>query len=245
MQIRDFSVAAWIFYALIALFFGYLLFDAFGKPVGRTKPEPRQESNKSLSDANTQEAGHPVKADQPYKPYAYTGQAATDKENGLVLDEKLVALDADRSLIEAGLRDVANADNSFDVDRFLTNAKRTLELMLTAFQNRDRDQLQVLLKDDLYAAFEAAISAAEDSGDNAKLDLISIGDPRFVDAKMENTVGIVVLLARLEQLISKIDPDGADVEGLGETVVETAKYTFVRDVNDSKPNWYLQSIEDS
>ena len=231
---------AWIFYALIALFFGYLLYDAFGKPVGRTKPEPRQRSEE-----RRREDKPAPEVDEPYEPYAYTGDAPESGEGDFSLDEKFVAPGADRALIEAGLQDIMDADDRFEFDRFLTSAKRTLELMLSAFQARDREQLQILLKEDLYEAFSAAITAAEDAEDNSRLELIGIGEPRLVDAKMEDTVSLVVLTTRLEQLIVKRDPDGADVEGLGETVVETAEYTFVRDVNSDAPNWFLQAIDEA
>jgi len=61
---------------------------------------------------------------------------------------------------------------------------------------------------------------------------------------MEDTTAVIALTTRLEQLIVKRDADGGDVEGLGETVIETAEYTFVRDMNSGAPNWYLRSIED-
>lgn len=226
----------WLFFALIALFFGYLLFDAFGKPVGRTKPEPRQRRE--------QGAGQGDKAlDEPYEPYAYTG---TQPDEALIsLDEKQISPSADRALVNAGLNDIAEADERFEPQKFLKNATRTLELVLNAHQARDREQLQILLKDDLYAAFDAALTSAEEEGDNSRLELIGLGESRFADARMEGTLSVITLSARLEQLIAKRDPDGNDVEGLGETVIETNDYTFVRDVNDSKPNWYLRSIEEA
>ena len=229
---------AWIFYALIALFFGYLLYDAFGKPVGRTKPEPR-----NRREGGREEAPEQI-GDKAYEPYAYTGAPAAESDNQFKLDEKFVAPGADRALIEAGIRDIMDADDRFQFERFLTNSKRTLELMLTAFQGRDREQLQILLQTDLYDAFEQAITAAEEAEDNSRLELLGLGEPRLVDAKMEDTMSVVVLTTRLEQQIAKRDPGGADVEGLGETVIETAEYTFVRDVNSSAPNWFLRSIEE-
>ena len=232
------SGLALLFYALIALFFGYLLFDAFGKPVGRTKPEPPKRRK-----VEGREAPETIE-DQAYEPYAYTG-AQPDAHSDFTLDEKYVAPGADRALIEAGLRDIMDADERFQFDRFLTNAKRTLELMLTAYQARDRAQLQLLLQADLYEAFEQSITAAEQAQDNSKLDLVGLGEPRLIDAKMDDTSSVIALTTRLEQLIVKRDPGGAGVEGLGETVIETAEYTFVRDVNSAAPNWYLRSIEDA
>ena len=230
----------WIFYALIALFFGYLLFDAFGKPVGRSKPEPRQRRHDI--ERRTSSPGPDIR--ETHEPYTHSGKSAQGDDE-FTLDEKFIAPGADRALIEAGLRDIYEADERFQFDRFLTNAKRTLELMLTSYQDHDRDQLKILLQTDLYEAFDRAITAAQSSGDNSRLDLIGIGEPRLVDAKVEDTMSVVTLTARLEQLVVKRDPDGADVEGLGETVIETAEYTFVRDVNSSAPNWFLRSIEDA
>ena len=231
----------WIFYALIALFFGYLLFDAFGKPVGRTKPDPRRSRR---HDGPPKGARHSdAEEDGAYEPYSYTGSAPD--QGGIGLNENQVAPGADRGLIESGLQDIYDADERFDLDRFFAGSKRTLELMLEAFQARDREQLEVLLKPDLYEAFHKAITAAEEAEDNSKLELVSLGDPRLVEAKMEDTLAVVRLTTQLEQLVAKRDPDGGDVDGLGETVRETAEYTFVRDVNSTAPNWYLRSIEEA
>ena len=232
-----------IFYALIALFFGYLLYDAFGKPVGRTKPGPRRV--RRFGGTNGPEAGGTeAKRQMAQGADQDTAPGGADQDDDPMLDEKCIAPGADRAQIEAGLFEIEQADDRFEIERFLTNAKRTLELMLTAFQARDREQLQLLLKSELYEAFDAAITDSEDRQDNAKLELVGLGDPRLLEAKMDDTMSVVVLTARLEQLIAKRDPDGGDVEGLGETVIETAEYTFVRDVNSDAPNWYLRSIED-
>ncbi len=232
---------AWIFYAMIALFFGYLLFDAFGKPVGRSKPSS-QNSKRRVGSANRgNNSKETVSSDYDTFDYAST----SDLDQGFKLDDKLVAPGADRALIEAGLRDIMDADDGFQLDGFLVGAKRTLELMLEAYQARDREQLQILLKPDLYDAFNDATTAAEEADDNSKLELIGLGDPRLVDANMEDTTAVVVITTRLEQLVSKRDQDGGEVEGLGETVMETSEYTFVRDVNSNAPNWYLRSIEEA
>lgn len=232
---------AWIFYALIALFFGYLLYDAFGKPVGRTKPAPRQKRREPLSqDKDTQ-----ASAKETYEPYAYSGRAPETSEPDIALDEKLLAPGADRALIAAGLHAIGDADDRFELDRFIKGAKRTLELMLSAFQARDREQLRLLLQEDLYEAFDDAISSAEETGDNTRLELLALGEPRLLDAAMEDTQSVIKITARLEQLVAKRDREGADVDALGETVIETAAYTFVRDVNSDAPNWFLRSIDEA
>ena len=231
---------AYIFYALIALFFGYLLFDAFGKPVGRTKPEPRQkrlESDSQSKDADPETALE----DKAYEPYAYTSEPKQRK----ALPEKYVAPGADRQAIEAGLAEIEDADPDFEIEAFIPRASRALEIVLSAYQDREREDLQNLLSSELYEAFDAAMGEAEASGDNSKLTLVALGDPRLVEAGMEDTLSVIKLSIRLEQLISQRDSDGADVEGLGESVIETSDYIFARDINSDRRTWQLRSIEDA
>ena len=74
----------WIFYALIALFFGYLLFDAFGKPVGRSKPAPRQRRQ-----GIERQSSNPEPAErQAHEPYAYRDKS-TQGDDEFALDETL------------------------------------------------------------------------------------------------------------------------------------------------------------
>ena len=235
----------YIFYALIALFFGYLLFDAFGKPVGRTKPEPRQrrEGSDETSARDKDQAAGTDAQDAPYEPYAYTGK--NREQPARQLPEKFVAPGADMASIQDGLGEIEDADPDFNVEAFLPRASRALEIVLSAYQDRNREDLKGLLSDELYAAFDGAISAAEDSGDNSKLTLISLGDPRLVSAGMEDTNSVIKLSIRLEQLISQRDADAADVDGLGESVIETSDYTFIRDVNSHRRTWQLRAIEEA
>ena len=98
---------AWIFYALIALFFGYLLYDAFGKPVGRTKPEPRQRSEE-----RRREDKPAPEVDEPYEPYAYTVDAVLSYRRHDL--DQAMAIKA--ALFDHGMNCVLveEKDNSFD-----------------------------------------------------------------------------------------------------------------------------------
>ena len=235
----------YLFFALIALFFGYLLFDAFGKPVGRTKPEPRKQREDKQREERDWESKdqETLRDDDTYEPYAYTGQSQPKEKQEV--PEKLIAPGANRDAIAEGLEDIGEADPDFDLQAFLPRASRALEIVLGAYQDREREDLQALLSPDLYEAFDEAITAAEESGDNSKLTLIAVGDPRVVSAEMDDTVSVIKLSIRLEQLIAQRDPEAGEVEGQGETVIETSDYTFARDVNSDRRTWQLRAIEDA
>ncbi|MBA3070474.1 MAG: Tim44 domain-containing protein [Hyphomonas sp.] len=130
----------------------------------------------------------------------------------------------------AGLEDIYEADRTFTAESFLRGAKAAYQMIVGAYARGDREALRPLLDDDVFAAWDAAITAREGSGERA-FELLRIKRAEIDRAELES--GTARVSVRYE----------ADL-GDGETT-RTAKeiWTFKRNVASSDPNWLLDDVD--
>lgn len=195
--------------AAVALFVLSRLYVALGRddgpPSGRTRePATRSNTDSPISARrDTQNEATPnVRKLSP----AFTGTAA------------------------AQLEDIYNADNSFDPDQFLTGARDAYKIIIDAFTDGNRKALQPLLDDDVYEAWDEAISARE----NTNVDpyrLLRIRTAEIHEAELDGQIARVMI--RFEAELG----DGEDTR--------TARdiWTFKRNVTSRDPNWLLDDVE--
>lgn len=124
----------------------------------------------------------------------------------------------------SGLLDIQLADSHFDTDAFLSGARNAYQIISTAFEKADRAQLQPLLGPDVYAAFDAAITAR----DQAPLIFAGLKETRIVAASLEQKEAQITLAFTA-------DFTAAD----GATRAITDVWTFARRLDAADPNWTL------
>lgn len=129
-----------------------------------------------------------------------------------------------------GLEDIYNADKSFTAEEFLRGAKAAYQMIVGAYARGDRAALRPLLDDDVFEAWDAAITARETSGERA-FELLRIKRAEIDRADLDE--GIARIHVRYE----------ADL-GDGETT-RTAKeiWTFKREAASNDPNWILDDVD--
>jgi len=130
----------------------------------------------------------------------------------------------------AGLEAIYSADNSFDPDEFARGAREAYKIIIAAFADGDRKALKPLLDDDVYEAWDEAITARESSGVDP-FNLLRISKLDIDDAEMDGDTARVMIRYEAEL-------------GDGESV-RTARdiWTFKRKVTSSDPNWLLDDVE--
>lgn len=129
-----------------------------------------------------------------------------------------------------GLEDIYNADNSFDPDQFSRGAREAYKIIINAFADGDRDALKPLLDDDVYEAWDEAITARE--GSNVEpYNLLRIRKLDIDDAEMDGDIARVMM---------RYEADLGDGEN-----TRTARdiWTFKRNTTSSDPNWVLDDVE--
>ncbi|KCZ91777.1 Tim44/TimA family putative adaptor protein [Hyphomonas johnsonii] len=129
-----------------------------------------------------------------------------------------------------GLEDIYNADNSFSLSAFMQGAKSAYQMIVAAYARGDRDKLRPLLDDDVYEAWDAAITARETSGEKV-FELLRIKRAEIESAELDG---------RTARIMIRYEAELGDGE-----VTRTAKevWTYMRDVKASDPNWILDDVE--
>ncbi|MEL6285913.1 MAG: Tim44/TimA family putative adaptor protein [Pseudomonadota bacterium] len=129
-----------------------------------------------------------------------------------------------------GLEDIHEADPSFDPRTFLHGARSAYEMIVEAFAEGDRTTLKPLLDDDVYDAWNQAISDREASGEEPMRLL------RLRKAELER--------GELTDGVARVSVVYESDLGDGERT-RTAKevWVFKREIQSADPNWLLDDVE--
>jgi predicted lipid-binding transport protein (Tim44 family) len=189
--------------AAIALFVLSRLYVALGRDDG--PPDGRQRPAPGEISARAPVEG-PGSSAQPDEAPDFTGPGAT------------------------GLEAIHRADPSFRPGEFLRGARSAYEMIVRAFADADRQALRPLLDDDVYAAWDAALTQREESGAQA-WQLLRVKTAEIEDAELDGTTARVIVHYRSEL-------------GDGERTREADEsWTFKRNVASGDPNWLLDDVE--
>lgn len=142
--------------------------------------------------------------------------------------------------IADGLKDIANADKEFEDDAFLDGAKMAFEMVITAFNEQDKETLEMLLSKELYQNFADAIDGQKDTDEFSHTTLVALSDVRITRAAVEDKIAQVDVAFTSEQIQIVKDKDGAIIEGdASEQQVVEDEWRFARDTRSSRPDWKI------
>jgi predicted lipid-binding transport protein (Tim44 family) len=212
--------------AMVAAFLGLRLYSVLGKRTGHEQEPvlPRSDERAANPPARLPDLGDAgAPADAPAAAPA-----------GLVYEPAA----------ERGLQALLSADRTFDAGRFVAGAEAAYRMILEAFWAGDRDTLKDLTDADTYAAFDAAIAAREERGERLDNRLVRIDSARIAAAELNRGIARVTVAYTADIVAVTRGADGAVVAGSLSDAVETHdRWTFVRDIASSDPNWKLDETE--
>jgi predicted lipid-binding transport protein (Tim44 family) len=146
------------------------------------------------------------------------------------------------SALAAGIEAIRQADPTFEPDGFVRGAKVAHEVIARAFAQGDRGTLKPLLSADVYASFDAAISAREKAGHQVDFSFVGLKQTSLDEASLRGRIAEVTVRFVSELISATRDAAGAVIEGAAGVVREvTDVWTFARDTRSSDPNWKLVS----
>lgn len=209
--------------AMIAAFLGLRLYSVLGKRTGHEQEPVLRRPEERARTA------------QPSK---------DDVIEGRVVDAVPVPDTVYHPAAETGVRKILNADRNFDVGKFLGGAQAAYRMVLEAFWAADRETLRDLCDDDVYAAFDGAITAREAAGETLDNRLVAIEEATIVGASLNGSIADVIV--RFDADISAVtrDKDGQVTAGSMSDGVQTHDiWTFTRDLASNDPNWVLDETD--
>ncbi|RED15328.1 putative lipid-binding transport protein (Tim44 family) [Parasphingopyxis lamellibrachiae] len=213
-----------ILLAMVAVFVGLRLFSVLGQRSGHEQ-EPRMP--------------RPVESPPKLTPVPQTVPDSAPSSEAEI--DGLVAPAA-----AAGLRKIASADSSFEINGFLNGAQSAYRMILEAFWKGDRDDLAHLVDDDVRDSFFAAIDAREQEGHVLDNRLVLIERTQVENAEFRS--GMARITLRFDADIAAVthDKDGNLIAGSLSDAVQTHDvWTFARNVRDADPNWLLVETDEA
>lgn len=143
-----------------------------------------------------------------------------------------------------GLADIAGVDRNFDPEAFMGGAAMAHERVIEAFAAGDREELKMMLGDEVYAAFDRAIAAREARGLTATTVVVKAATPQLVSAGLKGRMAEIDVRYESELIQYSRNAAGETVEG-SESVVQrvTDRWTWVRDTRNPDPNWKLADTD--
>ncbi|MDZ4277298.1 MAG: Tim44/TimA family putative adaptor protein [Erythrobacter sp.] len=209
--------------AMVAAFLGLRLYSVLGR-----RAEHEEESVPQRFDADDKPAGvvHPA-------------TAAT------VAAPRAPELEGVMPAVERGLREIAAADNSFNLGQFLEGARGAYRMVLEAFWQGDRETLRELCDDDVYSGFVAALDAREAAGETLDNTLIRIEETRIHSASLDGRMARIALLFVADVAAITRDKDGNVIAGSLDDAIESRDvWTFARNTAARDPNWVLDETDE-
>lgn len=142
------------------------------------------------------------------------------------------------------LREVSQADPSFEPAPFSEGAKMAYEMIVTAFADGDRKALRNLLSREVFEGFNAAIAEREAKGEQVRSSFVGIDSATIVGAEMQKSEAHVTMRFVSQIVSATLDAEGKVIDGDSEQVAEvTDVWTFARDTRSRDPNWKLVATE--
>ncbi|MEM6828622.1 MAG: Tim44/TimA family putative adaptor protein, partial [Pseudomonadota bacterium] len=147
--------------------------------------------------------------------------------------------------VERGVREIASADNRFDITAFMEGARGAYEMVLEAFWTGDRDTLRDLCDDDVYEGFVSAIDAREQAGETLDNSLIRVEETRIHSASLDGRMARISVLFVADIAAVTRDKDGNVIAGSLDDAIESRDvWTFSRNVRAKDPNWILDETDE-
>ncbi|MGI9376795.1 Tim44 domain-containing protein [Altererythrobacter sp. FM1] len=210
--------------AMIAAFLGLRLYSVLGR-----RAEHEEESIPNRFDSS--DSAHPTTLAPAQRP---------------VQQLRPAALEGAPMAVERGVQAIAGADRNFDITGFLEGAKGAYAMILEAFWQGDRDTLKELTDSDVYAGFDAAITAREQAGETLENRLVRIEDAKIDMAELVGQTARIRVAFCADIAAVTRDKDGNVVAGSLDDAIEARDlWTFRRDVRDSSPQWVLDETDEA
>jgi predicted lipid-binding transport protein (Tim44 family) len=176
--------------------------------------------------------------EQVHVPDARAKQSAPD--NVVKMPDRSTAAPTTNDPVARALMDIKLADRNFDEAHFMEGARAAYEMIVVAFADGDRNALRPLLSDEVYAAFDGAISERERRHQIMEFNFLGLEAAEITSVELKDRTAEITIAFKSEVIEALRDRSGdlAEGESIAATHVNDV-WTFARDVKSRDPNWVL------
>ena len=223
---------------VVAVFVLFRLRSVLGTRTGNERPPV----DRSRSAANDKKAAPADENVVPMRPRPAQAPDLDDERRARKLEAEIEQFSHGDADLAAGLRTVAEADQSFTPKSFLDGAKQAYEMIVTGFAEGDRQTLKNLLEKDVYDSFARAIADREAAGQTNDFTFVGLPKVEISDAEYDKKNISVTVRFHAEVVSAIRDKDGNLVDGNADQVQNIAdEWTFARNPKSRDPNWKVVS----
>ena len=147
--------------------------------------------------------------------------------------------------VESEIQNIASADRNFDIKQFIGGAQDAFVMIVEAFAKGDRETLKPLLQDEVYAAFDEAISQRENRGETQETEIQAIRKVEVTNARLVDDMAYITVRITAQEVSVTRDSDGEVIAGNPDRLYDmTDRWTFGRNVKSRNPVWFLYETND-
>jgi predicted lipid-binding transport protein (Tim44 family) len=223
----DFPIFEIIIFGMIAAFFVLRLKNTLGKREGHEQDNPRSRIRQQPDQGQPQA---PANGDDNviHLPGAEP-QAPIDDFNPDTATP-----------LEIALREISEADGSFDPAGFVDGASGAYEMIVTSFAQGDKKALKPLLAAKVLQNFSTVIDQRKADGQTQETELVGFNGVEIIEAQMVSRNAEVTVKFDAEMISVTRNAEGEIVGGNAEDVTQiTDIWTFSKDTRSRNPNWEL------
>ncbi len=151
---------------------------------------------------------------------------------------------SENEAVISGLNQIAASDPRFDALEFLEGAKAAFDMVIDAFNTRDRETLSMLLTENVYRDFDRVLDAQAASSRHASTTLVAMRKAEITNARTTAIGGVmhaeITVVFETSQIHLTKDSAGTVVEGDAsreETVRDD--WVFIRPIKSTTPDWKI------
>jgi predicted lipid-binding transport protein (Tim44 family) len=208
-----------LLFGMVAAFLVLRLKGILGKRTGYERP-PRPVQPPVPAPAA------PVARDATQQPRIVAGPPKSIPEPGSALGQTLAQ--------------IASIDRNFTPAGFLDGAAKAFEIIVTAFANGDRQALRPLLGDEMWKAFDLAITEREKAGHTHVTEVTAMRGISIERAELNGSVATITVSIGSDQRNLDRDQAGQIVNGADAITEINDIWTFERDLRQPGPAWRLE-----
>jgi predicted lipid-binding transport protein (Tim44 family) len=150
------------------------------------------------------------------------------------------AFSVESKTAETGLIEIAGADKSFDVNRFLEGAQDAFVIIVECFAAGDRETLKDLLSPEVYKAFEGAITAREKNEEKQVTEIHALRKSEIIGARLQDKTAFITVRFTAEETSVTRDKNGDIIAGHPDKVTQMRDiWVFGRNVKSKDPRWLV------
>lgn len=146
---------------------------------------------------------------------------------------------------ENALADIERIDPSFELGSFADGAQDAFVLIVESFAKGHRDVLKDLLAENVYEAFDGAITQREKRGETVETQVHAVKAMDLIEVRTFGSTAYMTIRFKAEETCVIKDSEGIILSGDPERTTQMIDvWVFTKDLKSPHPAWYLHETRD-